>query len=461
MKMGGRRLKRILQENPLPVKPEKKEEMLLYAWMKEEAYNTMEDGFHMKYMNKHKFRTLIVAMLILMSLACAISAGITQYYYHTPGGNIIDQGRNFVKEPSGLTLKMTETKIRGDGYTITEVNWTSVDGRETFTVWASADSIELKGLCAEIGDTEYPLKKTFVTKDKNGNPLNYGYTSLDVPEPESFELREEGHYGLKLTIDEPEAWHYIFFVPEDSEPVSDTWNDITLTGCYYDDKLYYGFADHNLTGAADDLILSSHASPSNACIVGTDGKTYVNHENYGKHTYGIGEGSGFSSYDTLSGIVPKKLSVESLHAVYDLRWEKGKTYGELPIPERGETLKGNWVIFDYAGLRIVITEITHTYERGRSTLRLYGSDLNILLNQRYIPESSLFYGNVTSGNFMYILEPDCDWGIIRKNDPERRELILSSKSIDEYCENHTTFCFGVGSLYVTYSGNWTLTFPEN
>ena len=42
-----------------------------------------------------------------------------------------------------------------------------------------------------------------------------------------------------------------------------------------------------------------------------------------------------------------------------------------------------------------------------------------------------------------------------------RFLRYSAKSFKEYCKTHDTIPFGIDFIEVQYSGDWTLTFPEN
>jgi len=245
MKLSDRRLKRLFRENPVPLQPKKKPETLELARKcgTTDIMKETEDGSTMKYIRTGNIRTLIAAAAILSLMAVAVTAGIVNYCYHTPGGNIVDQNGTIIAAPGDITLKMTEETIDGEGYTITEVNWTSAGGSSTLTVWTTADSTDLTGLRAVIGETEYPLAKRFVTKDENGSPLNIGYTAVDVPEPESDTVQNK---GLRLVIDEPRQWHSIFFVPDDFVILKDTDRDVTVTAACYDGRLYLGSTDNAL-----------------------------------------------------------------------------------------------------------------------------------------------------------------------------------------------------------------------
>lgn len=463
MKLNNRRLKQMMRENPYSVQPKKKDEMLILAWMQDEQQQERKDGFSMKYMKKHKIGALIAAVMILLGMACAISAGIVQYYYHTPGGNIIDQERSFVDEPEGLSLKMTEKEIRGKGYTITEVNWTSVGGKSTFTVWVSADSVDLKGLTATIGDTEYVLKKSHVTKTEDGKPLNYGYVSLDVPEPENFKAEIGPESSLKLRITEPEARHYIFFVPEDCEPFEDIYEDITLSGYYYDEKIYYGAIDNVLINSElNDLISSAISFPEIYTLIGMDGTSYVQGENFAKISYGVGEGSDVERFVEIPGIVPQRLYVEHILSDYDFLPVEGKTYCELPIPEPGQTLTGEWKIFDAAGITFTITKITREDEK---TIAFTTSDTqHHYFDSSDIPKKifSEAFTSIVLYEELFMGDPENAFQSMKANKVEEGYCYrYSAKSFKEYCKTHDTIPFGITGLGVTYSGNWTLTFSEN
>ncbi len=463
MKLNNRRLKQMMRENPVPVQPKKRDEMLILAWMQDEQQTKRKDGFAMKYMKKHKIGALIAAVIILMSMACAISAGIVRYYYHTPGGNIIDQERSFVNEPEGLTLKMTEKEICGKGYTITEVNWTSVNGKSTFTVWVSADSVELKGLTATIGDMEYVLKKSHVTKTEDGKPLNYGYVSLDVPEPENYKAEIGPESSLKLRISEPEARHYIFFVPEDCEPVEDVYKDVTLTGYYYNDKIYYGAIDNVLIDSElNDLIDSTLTFPERGTLVGADGTSYIQGKDFGKTKYGVGEGSSVEIYEEIPGITPQKLHLERFLSDYHLLAVEGKNYCELPIPEPGQILTGEWKIFDAAGITFTITKIIREDE---NTIAFTTPDSQQLyFDEENKPENSFSEATKTIvlSETLFMGDPENAFQSMKANKVEEGYCYrYSAKSFKEYCKTHDTIPFGISYIVVQYTGDWTLTFPEN
>ena len=464
MKLNNRRLKQMMRENPYPVQPKKKYEMLMQAWMQDEQQEQQKrkDGFSVKYMKKHKIGALIAAVMILLSMACAISAGIVRYYYHTPGGNIIDQERSFVEEPEGLTLKMTEKEIRGKGYTITEVNWTSVQGKSTFTVWVSADSVELKGLTATIGDKEYALKKSHVTKTEDGEPLNYGYVSLDVPEPEYYQYERSPEHSLKLTIDEPKARHYIFFVPENVEPVSDVHEDVTLTGYYYDEKLYYGVTDNVLANSEmNNLISSSFIMQGDRTLVGTDGISFVQNNTIGKNTYEVGEGSSMNYCEKIPGVTPQTYHTKAIITHHFLLPVEGKTYCELPIPEPGQTLTGEWKIFDAAGVTFTITKITR---ENSKTITFTTSDTQHRTFDSSEKPSEDFSDAVRSiflCEQIFIGTEDATCSMKRHETEEGYYYRYSAKSFKEYCKTHDTIPFGIDFIEVQYSGDWTLTFPEN
>lgn len=463
MKMSDRRLKRIMKENPVSVQPEKKEEMLLLAWMQDEAEQKRKDGLQMKYMKKHKIGALIAAVILLISMTGVISAGLIGYYYHTPGGNILNHECDFVDEPKGLSLKMTEKEIRGKGYTITEVNWTSVGGKSTFTVWVSADSVNLKGVTAKIGDTEYVLKKSHVTKTKDGKPLNYGYSSLDVPEPENFKAGIGPESSLKLQITEPEAWHYIFFVPEECEPVEDVYEDVTLYGYCYDDKIYYGFTDSLLINSdLNTLIDSIQNFSDNGTLVAADGTSYVQNEDFGKTKYGVGEGSSVEIYEEIPGITPQELHLERFLSTYHLMPVEGITYCELPIPEPGQALTGEWKIFDAAGITFTITKITREDEK---TITFTTPDTQYLfLNEENRPKNvfSDAVSSITLSETLFMGDPENEFHSMKAYETKEGYYYrYSAKSFREYCKTHDTIPMGISYVTAQYSGDWILTFPEN
>ena len=116
MRMSNRRLKKAMQEHPVTVQPKKKDEMLAFARMcdEREKHEDLEDGLQMKYIKMKKVRTLIAAAAILSVTAIGVTAGIVNYYYRTPGGNIVDQSGTVIEQPENMSLKMTGEPIVTD-----------------------------------------------------------------------------------------------------------------------------------------------------------------------------------------------------------------------------------------------------------------------------------------------------------------------------------------------------------
>ena len=484
MRMSNRRLKKILQEHPVTVQPKKKAEILAFARMGDEREKNedLEDGLQMKYIKMKKVRTLIAAAVILSLMAVAVTAGIVNYYYRTPGGNIVDQTGTILEEPENMSLKMTGEPIVTQNGTIAEVNWLNVNGKTTFTVWMTADSADMPNLYAKYGnsETEYPLKKSFVTKDKDGNPLYVGYTAVNFPEPvqpTAHEIDQRYIYALEAWEDthcwviskEPFLSEVIYFEPVDIDPVSAEHKGLNLHAYIYDGLIYFGCTDTVLENSElTDLILSSSSHPSFVDITDTDG---VVHENCLRHYYGTGDGGTADTFVAIpNGITPVSLYSPYIQIHYSLRMKENVTYCDLPIPEPGETLTGEWRVFDVSGITVTVTEIT----RDKYSINYYSPDAPQYM-QTYVdqsPSSPYFEAGFVNTEFSEALDniqldyhfrglDDYDFQVQRNHPENGYGWRLASKNLDEYCETHDSVRLVFNAFYATYLGDWTLTFPEN
>ncbi|MBP3292439.1 MAG: hypothetical protein J6N32_01685 [Clostridia bacterium] len=469
MKMSDRRLKRILRENPVPIQPEKKEEMIAFARIcdKNQTSENSEDGLQMKYIKLKKVRTLIAAAAILSLMAVAVTAGIVNYYYRTPGGNIVDQTGTVIEQPENMSLKMTGTTLSGPGYTIEEVNWLSYNGQSTFTVWMTADSLDVEpqNLHAVIDSVEYPLKKSFVTKDTDGNPLCIGYTTANMPEPQNWSPdNDKGNVWLRC--DEPFISKNLYFEPTDIHPVHTTADGITVTGYLYDGNFFYGGEDDVLMQSPyRELIANTSCSFSFNDITDTSG---VLHEDVLRNGYGVGSGGiADSCYSIPEGIVPASTQTEWVKLNVHLVSKENVTYCDLPIPEQGETLTGEWTVFDMAGMKITITEIT----RDKYSIQYYSPDAVIRYNYDgkldpvELLDDSCFadaLDTVIIHTGFGEVEGLVDSNTTTSGQPETgKKWRIAAKNMNEYCETHDTFRLRTRYLELSYRGDWTLTFPEN
>ncbi len=459
MKMSDRRLKRILRENQLPVQPKKKEEMLEFARECDEKTEELEDGSSMKYIKMKKVRTLIAAAAILSLMAVAVTAGIVNYYYRTPGGKIVDQSGAVVTDTGNLSLKMTGEPIMGEGYTIEEVDWVSKDGNTTFTVWMTADSLEMPGLYARYHGIDYPLTKSFVTRDKDGNPLSVGYTAVNFPEPQT-PNSDNWDNPLWVACEEPLVSTRINFEPEGVETVSVTAHDVTARGYIYDGHLYYDIEDHTVeNGPLAEITETFRMYASIETVIDTAGKE---HE-LERRSYSCGEGGTMSSFLRLpENVTPASFPIRFLNGDYYLCKIEGVTYGELPIPEIGETLTGEWVIFDYAGIRRTITEI----KREKYSITYYSPEEDYA-PVRNLPEG-LFNDLVSSIGYnvsFFGLENGVQETGVLNTRPGGRMYRIASRNMNEFCEGRDSIRVGINNIstsyYVDDTGDWTLIFPEN
>ncbi|MBQ2279002.1 MAG: hypothetical protein II333_10560 [Clostridia bacterium] len=180
-----------------------------------------------------------------------------------------------------------------------------------------------------------------------------------------------------------------------------------------------------------------------------------------KTTYQVGEGTSMNYCEEISGITPHTLHTENLIINHHLLPAEGKNYCELPIPDPGQTLTGEWKIFDAAGITFTITKITRensqtiTFTTADTQYRVFGSSdkpvdtFSESVSSVFLCEQ-LFMGTENSTCSMKAHEGE-DGYYYR----------YSSKLFKEYCETHDTIPFGIDFIEVNYSGDWTLTFPEN
>ncbi len=466
MKMSDRRLKRILRENPVPVQPKKKEEMLAFARTcdEREKNEETEDGLQMKYMRKHKIRTLVLAAVILSLMAVAVTAGIVNYYYRTPGGKIFDQSGTIVEDAGNISLKMTGEALTGGGYTIEEINWLSYNGQSTFTVWMSADSEEPQNLRAEIDGVEYPLTESFVTRDPDGNLLCVAYSTTNMPEPQNWSPDTDTG-NVWILCDEPFISRYIFFEPTDIRPVHTTSDGITVTGYTHNDTLYLGVDDDVMKQSPlNDLISSAWGSFSHKDMTDTDG---IVHENFQWHGHVTGDGGIADVSYPLGGIVPSSVTGAGILLTAHIAEKENVTFCEIPIPEEGETLTGEWVIMDAAGIRLTATEIT----RDKYSLVIYSPDEFYLLNypekleQHEKFDDSCFaeslYSIIIHAGIAGIEDLEDPVGFSTAPPASGKKWRVASKQLEEYCKTHDTIRLAVKSLELYYDDTWTLTFPEN
>ncbi len=461
MKMSDRRLKRILQENPVPVKPEKKEAMLEFARMcdEQEKNEETEDGSNMKYMRTHKFRTLIAAAVILSLMAVAVTAGIVNYYYRTPGGKIFDQNGTIVETPENMSLKMTGEALHGNGYTIENVNWVSCGGQSTFTVWLSADSEKPESLCAQMDGVEYPLTESFSTFDPDGNLLCTAYSTTNMPEPQNW---SPNHFEgtVRIVWNDSLYGHNIYFEPTDIQPVQTTADDITITGYMYDGRIFFGAKDNVLLRSElGQLISATTSSFYYTNVTDTSGTL---HENALKSGYGVGSGGIIdTSYELSEGIVPASVHIEQLNLNVSFAEKENVTCCDLPIPEEGETLTGEWTIMDFAGMKITITEIT----RDKYSVIYYSPDASLIAyNGKYCPFDTTCFADGIGQIQISTSFRVGDSSLIPTSlaqPREGRKWRIASKTLSEFAETHDTIRLCIDQFYITYSGDWTLTFPEN
>ena len=462
MRMSSRRLKKTMQEHPVTVQPKKKDEMLAFARMcdEREKNEETEDGLQMKYIKMKKVRTLVLAAVILSLMAVAVTAGIVNYYYRTPGGKIFDKSGAIVDTPENISLKMTGEALVGDGYTIEEINWVSCGGQSTFTVWLSADSEKPQNLRADIEGAEYPLTESFSTFDPDGNLLCTAYSTTNMPEPQNWSP-EIDTGTVWVMCDEPFISRGIYFEPTDIQPVQTTSDDITITSYMYDGKIFVGAKDNVLMQSELGLLIEEDTTSAffHTNITDTSGTV---HEQALKSGYGVGSGGIIDAcYDLPEGIIPASIHIKQFDIRTRLVEKEHVTYCDLPIPEEGETLTGEWVVMDLAGMKFTVTEIT----RDKYSITCYSPDANLIVwNGNFsqfdtthfaegigqIQINAMFGVNDSSLTSTGIAQPG-----------QGRKWRLASKTLREFAENHDTLRLSVSDLHLTYSGDWTLTFPEN
>ena len=465
MKMSDRRLKRILRENPVPIQPEKKEEMIAFARIcdKNQTSKDLEDGLQMKYIKLKKVRTLIAAAAILSLMAVAVTAGIVNYYYRTPGGNIVDQTGTILEKPENMSLKMTGKELTGVGYTIEEVNWLSYNGQSTFTIWLTADSAVPQNLRAVMDNTEYPLKESFITKDKDGNPLCIGYTALGMPEPQNV-TSDSRLNTLWLVCDEPFISTRIYFEPTDIQPVQSSGNGISVTSYIYNGNLYFGAEDTVLEQSPISDMISMRWSSIFPVVTTTDGTVYDGYEDkLFTFSYGVGDGGMVDQfYQIPEGIAIDSVNLPYVYITAALEQKENVTYCDLPIPEIGETLTGEWTLLDLEGMKFTVTKIT----RDKYSINYYSPDKALRYCYENTYDKTCFaesLGTISIRTGFRNID-DLEEPITSTPGPVPHEGYIwriASKKMNEYCETHDTIRLSVSAIDLSYLGGWTLTFPEN
>lgn len=434
MKLNNRRLKRIMRENSFPVQPEKKDEMLAFARRcskKEQIFG----GWTMKH---KKIRLLLVLTAILSVMAVAVTAGLVRNYYQMPDGNIADENGNII-DPALLegnedfALKMTGEPIIGDGYTIISVNWLRVDGNTTLSVWTTTDSVELDGLYAVLDEHQYPLSKT--TYDYDGY---IGYTTFDIPNP----------IGMKLLCKQPDFSYDISF---ENDRVSEECysNGITLSGYVDNEKIYIQFTDKAL--AETELLRNADVAYNTGFAVAYNnfGTAYQQKGSYHYDNVYRGNYIDFRTGNVYVPVYTKVHIPELIITYYFDTLDPGLLPSEeVPVPEKGETIIGNWVLLDADGFRYEINSVTHE-ENGDVRLE---SDRGVEYEGEYSVSDVLNVQLAVNGIM-----------ISQQANTSRVILNFSSdnNSVENYLSEDNTLAISLAHMMLEYSGDWTLTFPEN
>lgn len=347
MRMTNRRLKKLMQNNPIRVEPKRKRETADYAANYTEKWKKQEKKEE-RIMRKN-WKLILVTAAIVLSLTVIISAAVISYYYRTPKGDIIDEAGNIVKNTAGVDSIVNDSAVSGEGYHIASVTWTMVDNRTTLAVWVSNDSMELTGLTAVTEDGEYPLPQS--TFNLTGGYV--GYTTTDIAKPTVFTLK----------CDTPAFERQITFQPEDVIPAESTSNGLTLFGTTEGSTVYIGVNDNNFL----DSELFKDAA---LAFVKTSLETVTDNEG-NEYTDGTG---GTNRDDTLS--TRQHYEIPEGNRIVSVKTERIKTiysFGEaanlgyapsvsVPVPDDGETLTGDWALIDTEGFRYIINSVRRTGE---------------------------------------------------------------------------------------------------
>ncbi len=121
---------------------------------------------------------------------------------------------------------------------------------------------------------------------------------------------------------------------------------------------------------------------------------------------------------------------------------------KISVPEKGSSLTGNWILLDADGFHYEINSVIHE-ENG--DLR-FESDCGVEYDGEYSISDVLNVQLAVNGMM-----------ISQEGNTSRVILNFSSDndSIDNYLAKDNTLEISLAHMMLEYSGDWTLTFPEN
>lgn len=437
MKLNNRRLMRMMRENPYTVQPKKKAEMLAFTRTYDEKKQTF-GGWNMKRITSKRIRPLLILATILSVMAVAVTAGLVRNYYQMPDGTIADESGNIIdpallESNEDFALKMTGEPIVGDDYTIISVSWLRVNGNTTLSVWATSDSVELEGLSVVLDEAQYPVTNTLYDYDGY-----IGYTAFDIPNPT----------GMKLICKKPEFSYDISF---ENDRVSEECysNGITLSGYVENEKIYIRFTDQAL--AETELLRNADVAYNTGFAVAYDnfGNEYQQKGSYHYDNVYYGNYVDFRTGNVYVPVYTKVHFPELIMTYYfDTLDSDLLPAVRIPVPEKGSSLTGNWILLDADGFHYEINSITHE-ENGDIRLE---SDCGVEYTGEYSISDVLNVQLAVNGRI-----------ISQQGNTSRVILDFFSEndSVENYLTQDNALEISLAHMMLEYSGEWTLTFPEN
>jgi len=433
--ISNRKLKKLMQNHPVPIAPKRKGELAAYA--AQYVQNPKENTEKEYRIMKKNWKPILIAAAVALSMTAVISAAVVGYYYRTPGGDIIDEAGGKVEETGNVDSIVNDSAVFGEGYDIVSVTWTKSDTGTTLAVWATQDSMELTGLTAATDEGEYPLTKS--TFNVTGGYV--GYTTTDIAKPTVFTLKcENPAFERKIT-----------FQPADTIPVESTSNGLTLFGTTEGTTVYIGINDNNVLDS--ELFRDAELSFGKTMletVTDTEGNTYT----------GGSRGGTNRSDDKLTTRqdfkMPADARIASVRTPYlEVLYSFGKASAlgtaptvRLPVPCDGETLTGEWLLLDTEGFRYAINSI----HRDGNTITCTTDDA--------LTYSGTYTVSTEFATFLYIPIRGPEGDINPSGSSHEWTYDFGEEQIEKYTDENGELELYLFEMELCYEGGWELHFDH-
>ena len=435
MKKTDRQLRRLICQNPAAIRPERKEMLLQLLAQR----RVQEELSVINYTSNQNLRRILVLTALAVILTTMISAAAVISYYRTPGGDIVDKDGNPPADTAQIASGSNDQVLSGLGYRIPRITWSTVDGRTSLAVWADPVSEVLIGLRAVTDDgKEYPLTKTTF----NLNSSYIGYTNDTFSEPQSF----------TLVCTSPVFSERVIFLTSDVIEVQSVSGGLTLFGSAVENTVFYGvndtvFPTMKLSETAtlafarlDDPIVKDTAG--NICGGGRGGSRASKEK---LTTYSVFD---LSAGAEIASISAKKIGVILNFTDSGTVMDGRAPHVYIPVPNDGETLRGNWVLLDSDGFRFVIDSVsrsgwtlTFTSPEGLTYSGVHDTGI-----EAGMPGSHLYTGILGRG-------------MIRGGGDSREwTMQFTEGEWDEYQNEKGWIPVCVCEIAYSYTGEWSLEF---